>query len=124
MFRTPRFRATVAVAALSLFSLNAVQAQAHAKLVSANPSANSSVSSPQTILLKFSEAIAKKLSSMKLADAGGNPIAMMQMPAPDAKSLSIMPNATLPPGQYTVSWTAVSTDDGHKMTGAYHFTVK
>ena len=124
MFRIPGTRAILLAAALAVLTLGAFQAQAHAKLVSANPAPDSSVSPPKNILLSFSEDIAKNLSSVKLADAGGHAVATMQMPAPDAKSLSIMPNAPLAPGRYTVSWTAVSTGDGHKMTGTYHFTVK
>lgn len=124
MFRIPGTRAGLLAVALAVMTLGAIQAQAHAKLVSANPAPDSSVSPPKNILLSFSEDIAKNLSSVKLTDGGGHAIAMMQMPASDAKSLSFMPNSTLGPGRYTVSWTAVSTDDGHKMTGTYHFTVK
>jgi|SRR5665213_31909 len=124
MFKTPRFRASLIALALATSMVGAVQAQALAKLVSAAPAPNAKVSSPKAILLKFSEEISKKLSSVTLTDAGGNAVATMQMPAPDAQSLSLMPNETLGPGQYTISWTAVSTDDGHKITGTYHFTVK
>ena len=124
MLRTHRTHTILIAVVIAVLAFGAAQAQAHAKLASATPAADSSVTSPKTILLQFSEEIAKNLSSIKLTDAGGQTIATMQMPAPDAKSLSIMPNATLSPGKYTVSWTAVSTDDGHKMTGTYHFTVK
>jgi methionine-rich copper-binding protein CopC len=34
------------------------------------------------------------------------------------------PGTTLAPGRYTVKWTAVSTDDGHKVSGSYSFTVR
>ena len=125
MLKTLQARTSLAALALAaILALGAAQAQAHAKLASATPAPDSSVASPKTIVLQFSEEIAKNLSNIKLTDAAGNAVATMQMPAPDAKSLSIMPNATLPSGKYTVSWTAVSTDDGHKMTGTYHFTVK
>lgn len=99
------------------------QAEAHAKLVTADPAPNATVASPKMIHLEFSEEIAQKLSSFTLTDTDGNPVAMMTMKAKDAKTLEAMPNMTLSPGVYTVSWTAVSTDDGHKMTGSYSFTI-
>lgn len=114
-----------ALMALGLIaSLTIGQAQAHAKLLTASPAPNSTGASPKMIHLEFSEEIAKKLSSFKLTDTDGNAVAMMAMQAKDAKTLEAMPNATLSPGLYTVSWTAVSTDDGHKTAGNFSFTVK
>jgi methionine-rich copper-binding protein CopC len=107
-----------------LASLAIEQAQAHAKLVTADPAPNATVTAPKVIHLTFSEEIATKLSNFKLTDTDGSAVPMMVMQAKDAKSLDGMPNMTLSPGVYTVSWTAVSTDDGHKMTGNYSFTVK
>jgi methionine-rich copper-binding protein CopC len=43
--------------------------------------------------------------------------------AKDPSTLSIMPNAALKPGVYMVAWSIVS-DDGHKETGTFKFTVK
>jgi len=125
MFKSPGWRAGVIALAFaaSASMMGVAQAQTPTKLVSAQPAPNSNVSSPQAILLKFSEQISKPLSSITLTDARANTVATMQMPAPDAQSLSLMPNQTLAPGQYTISWTAVGPD-GHKETGTYHFTVK
>jgi copper resistance protein C len=106
------------------FLLGAAQAQAHAKLISADPAPNATVAAPSLIQLHFSEEIARKFSSIKLTNTAGAAIAIMAMEAKDAKSLSIMPNAALSPGLYTVTWTAVATDDGHKSTGTFSFTVK
>jgi methionine-rich copper-binding protein CopC len=100
------------------------QAQAHAKLVTAEPAANAAVAAPKMILLQFDEELARKLSSIKLTDADGHAVSIMSMEAKDAKSLVIMANSSLVPGVYTVSWIAVATDDGHKTTGSYSFTVK
>jgi methionine-rich copper-binding protein CopC len=108
----------------STLALAAVQVQAHANLVSADPAPNSTVAAPKLIELHFSEEIAKKLSNFKLIDTGGKAVAYMAMDAKDAKSLAGMPNGALAAGPYTVTWIAVSTDDGHKMTGSYSFTVK
>jgi copper resistance protein C len=71
-----------------------------------------------------SEALTRKFSSFKLADTDGKPVPMMATQNQDAKVLEATPNAALAAGVYTVSWTAVATDDGHKTTGSYRFTVK
>jgi copper resistance protein C len=102
----------------------AVQAQAHAKLVSADPGPDVAVAAPKSIHLEFSAELAKKFSSFKLTDTDGKPVPMTAMEITDAKALESVPTATLSPGLYTVSWTAVSTDDGHKTIGSYSFTVQ
>jgi hypothetical protein len=99
-------------------------AGAHAKLTSTTPKADSTVSSPQMIQVHFSEAIEMKLSSLKLAGSDGAAISIMAMnDAKDPTTLSIMPNASLKPGVYTVTWNIVS-DDGHKGQGTFSFKVK
>ena len=99
-------------------------ASAHAKLVSADPAPNATVSASQNIHLQFDEEIVARFSSFRVTDTDGDPVPMMAMKARDAKSLDAMPSSKLEPGVYTVTWTAVSTDDGHKTTGSYSFTVK
>jgi copper resistance protein C len=118
----PRIHAWAVLCTTALLAVS--QAQAHAKLVTAEPAANATVAAPKTIQLQFNEELAKKLSGIKLTDTDGKSVATMSMAAKDDKSLMIMPNASLVPGLYTVSWTAVTTDDGHKTTGSYSFTVK
>jgi methionine-rich copper-binding protein CopC len=112
------------LAILLALVLGVGQAQGHAKLVSSDPAPDATVSALKLIQLHFSEDIAKKFSSIRLTNTDGNAIAIMAMTAPDAKSLAVMPNAALPPGLYTISWTAVATDDGHKTMGTLSFTVK
>lgn len=124
MLRIPRIRASLITLALAAAALAGTQAQAHAKLVTTTPAAGAKVASPQTILLQFSEDIAKNLSSVKLRDAGGKAVATMAMPAPDTKSLSLMPDSSLAPGRYTVSWAVMSTADGDKTSGTFQFTVQ
>jgi methionine-rich copper-binding protein CopC len=122
---TPTFRAISRPLALFLaMLLGTAPAQAHARLVGCDPAPNSTVAAPMLIQLHFSEELARKFSSIRLTQSGGAAIAIMAMDAKDAKSLSIMPHATLAPGQYRITWIAVGTDDGHKTTGTYTFTVK
>jgi copper resistance protein C len=118
-----RARAPYLAVVLALV-LGVGQAQAHAKLVSSDPAPDATVSALKLIQLHFSEDIARKFSSLTLTHTHGNAVALMAMTAPDAKSLSVMPNAALAPGLYTIAWTAVATDDGHKTTGTFSFTVK
>jgi copper resistance protein C len=110
----------VAAGALACSSL----AFAHARLLSADPTPNATVGAAQAIHLQFSEAIVARFSSFRLTDTDGNPVALMSLKPRDASSLDAMPAARLAPGVYTVSWTAVSTDDGHRTTGSYSFTVQ
>lgn len=100
------------------------QAMAHAKLLSSDPSPNAIVATPKSIHLQFSEEIAKKFSNFKLTDTDGNAVNVVAAATSDAKALDAAPAAALAPGVYTVSWTAVATDDGHKTSGSFSFTVK
>lgn len=114
----------VAMSSAAFFLLAAVQADAHAKLLSVVPAADSTVASPKMIQAHFDEAIEVKLSSLKLTMSDGMAIPVMSMnDAKDPSTLSIMPNSTLKPGVYTATWSIV-TDDGHKEKGTFTFTVK
>jgi copper resistance protein C len=111
---------TIAVAGL----LWSTAAPAHARLIDASPAPHATVAAPRMIRLRLSEEIVKKFSSLKLSAAGGKPVAMTAKQSQDASILEAAPDSVLTPGTYTVTWTAVSTDDGHKTTGTFSFTVK
>jgi copper resistance protein C len=117
-------RAAAKVWPLLASLLSASVAQAHARLVSAEPAAQSTAAAPAKIQLHFSEDLAKKFSTFKLADASGTAVALTAADGSDAKSLAAMPAGALAPGTYTVTWTAVASDDGHKSTGSFVFSVK
>ena len=108
----------------AILTFGATQAMAHAKLVTAVPAVKSSGAAPAAIVLHFDDDLEMKFSSFKVTDIDGKVVAIKASPAPDSKSLAATPVAPLAPGLYTVSWTAASTEDGHKMTGKYSFTVK
>lgn len=117
-------RTAVTMSSAVFLLLAAAQADAHAKLLSVVPAADSTVASPKMIQAHFDEAIEVKLSSLKLTMSDGMAIPVMSMnDAKDPTTLSIMPNSTLKPGSYTAAWSIV-TDDGHKETGTFKFTVK
>lgn len=125
MITTKILRRTAVLAGVACsFLFAGSQASAHAKLESTTPAADSTVGSPQTIQVHFSEAIETKLSSLKLTTSDGAAVPVMSMnDAKDPATLSIMPNATLKPGAYKVAWSAVSAD-GHKTQGTFGFTVQ
>lgn len=117
-------RASVILSIAMSLSAFASLVQAHAKLESTTPSADSSVSSPKLIQVHFNEAVETKMSSIKLATSDGTAVPVMSMnDAKDPATLSIMPNAPLKAGLYKVTWSAV-TDDGHKTQSTFRFTVQ
>ncbi len=64
----PSLAAAVAVASVAL---PPVAAQAHARLVRATPAAKSTVASPRTVTLTFSERVAPAFSSFDVVNAAG-----------------------------------------------------
>lgn len=119
---------SIAVAAFVAFCLVlmlvASTVQAHARLVAADPAANATVPPPKVIWLRFSEQIARKFSGFKLVAADGKAVVLTPLDIKEGKLLAAAPPAPLAPGPYTLSWTAVANDDGHRTSGAFKFTVK
>lgn len=99
-------------------------ADAHAKLQSAMPAASSTVASPKSIMLHFNEKLAPKLSGFDVTMADGMKVDVA--PAVDSSGMMLTApvKGKLMAGTYKVSWHAVTTDDGHRVTGEYSFTVK
>lgn len=113
-----------AAAAVLTAALVANIADAHAKLQAAMPAVNATVPSPKTIMLHFNEKLAPKLSGFEVTMADGMKIDVT--PAVDSSGLMLTApvKTTLMAGTYKVTWHAVTTDDGHRVTGEYTFTVK
>ena len=98
-------------------------AQAHPKLLFANPAAGARVRAPAQLRLGFSEALIGRFSQLSLADAAGHkaPVGPSSL-SRDHKQLIAPLAGRLRPGLYRVSWHAVSTDS-HRVQGGYAFTV-
>ena len=102
-------------------------AAAHAALESTDPAADSSVpTSPEHIVLTFSEDPAVDLSLVRVLDASG--AAVPGIGAPEAVpgepfALQVTPSEPLVDGVYTVNWRVVSAVDGHVESGAFAFGV-
>jgi copper resistance protein C len=103
----------------------ASQAAAHAHLKAETPAANSTVSSPQQLILKFSEGLEIKFTAIKVTGPDAKPAATgaPSLDPNDNTSLIVPITGGLTSGKYRVDWHAVSTDS-HKTQGSYSFTVK
>jgi methionine-rich copper-binding protein CopC len=107
------------------FALAATAAFAHAQLVKAAPAVGSTVTSASEIRLTFSEGVEPRFSKIALTAAGGAAIMLGAAKIePGDATVFVAPIAKpLPPGVYTVHWSAVSTDTHHTQ-GDFSFTVK
>jgi methionine-rich copper-binding protein CopC len=117
--------ATVLLASV-LTAATATAAFAHAELQSSVPAANATVKeAPKTIEIDFDEELNAKLSKIEVQDSMGMTVdkADSHVASDNEKHLSVDLNA-LGAGTYKVLWTSVASDDGHKLTGTYTFTVQ
>lgn len=111
----------IAVAAAVAFS--AGPAAAHARLVSATPSANSTVAATRTLSLTFSERSVPTFSGFDVVNAAGEKLAIRTSFAEDGKTLTGTLVRPLTAGAYRVDW-RIASSDGHRMTGSYTFSVR
>ena len=99
-------------------------AWAHARLVSATPAVGVSVpAAPTELVLRFSEALELRFSTVTVQDAAGARVDKGDLHAgPDgAKSLGLGLNA-LRSGEYTVTWQVLSVDT-HRSEGRFRFQI-
>ena len=108
---------------ITALALTAPMSFGHTELVSATPAANSTVTAPKDVTIKFSGALEPKFSKITVVDASVRPVSKeASAVGADTKTMTVaLP--VLPPGLYTVQWVAVSTDS-HRSQGTYKFTVK
>jgi len=99
----------------------AVPALAHAALVSASPGPGEVVAEPLTkIVLRFDDVITPQ-SQIALVAADFQLTASWSQSV-EGSTLTAEFGDSLPPGTYTLVWTAV-TQDKHTTTGSYQFAV-
>jgi methionine-rich copper-binding protein CopC len=119
-----RIRLLMAMSMVTSLIFTAPYAMAHARPKVMVPAPDTTVASPATISVTFSEPVEPKFSSLTLTDEQGrkyNTTASAPVPT-DPKTLTLgLP--TLQPGGYLVHWTSVAAD-GHRMEGEYKFIVK
>lgn len=124
-------RPILAVLAATLLAL-ATGAQAHPKLLAANPAPDAIVAKADRIELRFNERLVPAFSGADLvmtAKRGANRPSEMKI-APvtstigrDGRSLILAPGKPLEPGTYRVAWHAVSSDT-HRIKGTFSFRVR
>jgi len=110
----------------ALLALALATAQAHARLESAVPPADGTVTySPNEIRLTFSEPVEPALTGIALTDAAGKKVATGKAAVdPKNGAVLVVPlPQPLAPGTYKVAWHAVAADS-HKTTGTFGFTLK
>jgi methionine-rich copper-binding protein CopC len=114
-----------ALALAGLIGAFAGAALAHSKIVSSTPADKAAVAAPSVITATFNETFTPALSGLELKDAAGKAVKtnVVRPNPPNAKQLAISPAAPLAKGAYRVDWHIVG-GDGHRVTGAFTFTVR
>lgn len=100
-------------------------AAAHQRLLGTVPARDEVVSEvPRELRLSFNEPVDVAFSSIRLAGADGQPIALgTPRRAADSTSVLVVPvDGPMRAGSYTVHWSTASRD-GHPVRGEYAFTV-
>jgi copper transport protein len=123
-FKAKSILTAAAAAFLGLF-LTLAPASAHADVVRTEPADNSAVPvAPAEIKIWFSEAVTGAFSTARVINDHGQqmPVKGSHVDSSDPTLMVVEPPA-LPDGVYTVSWQAVSTDDGHVTRGSFVFRV-
>ncbi len=98
------------------------QALAHARLDRAEPGAGTRGAAPIEVVLRFTEAVEPRFSSIVVVNGAGT--RWEAGPAQiggDTHTLRVSLKP-LPPGDYRVDWVVVSVDT-HRSQGSYGFTV-
>lgn len=118
------FRVTTAALASILAICAAAAASAHAHVVNSDPPANATVAAPRTITLTFDEKLTPAFSGFELGMADGMRVNVKISLSRDGRNLIGTPDGKLMAGAYTITWHAVSAEDGHRTDGKVEFTVK
>ena len=118
-------RAAAIVLLLAAFALIPGRAAAHANLAESSPAANSVLESPpDRISIRFTEPLEAALSKIRVLDSQGEQVDLGDSALdPDDPTIMSVSLGALDNGAYTVAWTNVSTVDGHRVRGAFLFSV-
>jgi len=95
----------------------------HTAAVSMTPAADSTVSAPANVTIKFSGALEPKFSTITVTNAEGHVVNKEASAVGSDHKVMTVPLPSLPAGVYTVHWVGVSTDT-HRSQGDYKFTVE
>lgn len=112
----------------SLLSLVAVTAplfaHAHASPVEYDPGSSANVAQgPSEVRIRFSERLEPGASRMSVADEAGTRVSGASFVDDENPYVLIAPMSEASDGAYLVSWSVVSSDDGHFTKGGYTYVV-
>ena len=115
----------MALSVLLVPALGPEKVEAHANYAESDPAANSVVEeSPERVTVRFTEPLEPALSEIKVFDSRGDRVdrqdSAVDFSDPLLMSVSV---EALADGTYTVAWKNVSTVDGHRVRGAFVFSV-
>lgn len=126
------FKRSIAVSVIAVAALVGGAAQAHPRLVSTSPRANSGVAGISRVSLTFSERLLAPMSGGDIL-LTGHPGVAQQPPMKiagikpfigvDGKTLELVSARPLAKGSYQVKWHAVAADT-HRVAGVFAFAVK
>ncbi len=109
--------------ALGMFATPLI-ASAHALPVDSSPASSGVVdTAPSSVSITFSEHIDAGASSIRITDASGALVSGAAYTDPGHTETLHVPLHATADGTYIVSWSVVSSDDGHFTRGAYPFAV-
>ena len=110
------------IAACLLLAVSVGAAAAHADLVESDPADGGTIQTPALLTATFNEALDPDASSIVVRNAAGDEVASGSVDEENASLMTVaLPD--LPPGDYTVRWTAVTPDDQGVTRGTITFTV-
>jgi copper transport protein len=105
--------------------MSGTPALAHSAFVGSTPAPGSRLAeTPAEVTLRFTEPLNRRLSTARLVAVDGGERFPVEVSAPSAKRLSLIPGGPLPRGAYRVEWHTVSTLDGHALEGTFSFGVR
>ncbi len=126
-----KFRSLFVAPVLATFAF-AGSAQAHTKLISSSPAANSTVAKPGKVVLNFNERVVAAFVKTELMMTGMPGMAdhpPMKMAgyttamSKDGKIVTLLMKKALPAGSYMLKWSAAGADT-HRMEGSFLFIVR
>jgi copper transport protein len=123
MRRAVRLVVAASLVTLAFVAMTGV-ASAHADLLSSDPAEGSTVqTAPTQLVLNYSEEPDPQLSQVELLNGSGATVDTGSPSLQGQKTLVVPITGDMPDGVYTVSWSAVSVDDGHTTTDSFSFGV-
>lgn len=109
-----------------LLLATAGSASAHAELVRSEPAAGARLTAaPQQVTIEFSQLLDAAKSTITVVDAAGATVSQgnAEVLTNNNKALRVALKPNLGPGEYTVQWSNLSSEDGEEESSTFTFTV-